>query len=127
MTEPDALEEAQAQADSADADFVTVPIGAIEIRVLPTRDWPASATKDLDSGLFEDWAEKCLVNDAVYETNDKGEDVLVSGSDDYEKILDADPTNGEFEDFFEAWGRATGVTREKLRASARSSRRTRRR
>lgn len=113
MTEPNALDAAQAEADQDAADFITLPLKDIEVRVLPVQDWPSSAMRALNGGDFDTWAEKCLVDD--------------DAGDDYQKWSDLDPTIGQVEEFFLAWEEQSGQNRGKSPAAARSSRRTRRR
>ena len=101
---------ARVDAEAATAtNTVAVPLGDVDIEVLPVRDWRNSGLRALRDGDFDTWAEKCLT--------DAGRAAW----------LEADPTIGEIEDFFTAWKDSTGQDPGKSVASSRSSRSTARR
>jgi hypothetical protein len=95
----------------ADDDLVRVPLGPSEeiVECLPSRQWRSSATRALNEGDFETWAEKCLTNDG------------------YDVWVEVDPTVEEIEEFFEAFKAAEGIHPLQSRASRRASMRNRRR
>lgn len=80
-----------------------------DVLVPPPGRWKSRATQALRSGDFLAWAQIAL------------------GADDSAAIIDADPTNDDFELFFTAWGEASGEALGKSRSSATSSRSTKRR
>lgn len=84
-------------------------IAGVEVTVPPVKVWRGSALDALTEGRFSAWADKVL------------------SDDDYDKWLDADPTVGEIESFFEEIGPSLGMGDSvgESRASRRSSRSTR--
>jgi hypothetical protein len=105
----DAVEALEGEVLDADDGAVEVPLVDETVRVKPLNEWRSSASRALREGDFDTWAEKCLAGDG------------------YDTWLDLDPTLAEVEDFFTAWGAATGQDTGKSRASRRSSKRTARR
>lgn len=102
------LARVQADAETA-ANVVAVPLGDVEVEVLPVGKWRASGLRALREGDFDTWAEKCLT------------------AEGREVWLDADPTMDEVEAFFTAWTERTGQDPGKSAASSRSSKSTARR
>jgi hypothetical protein len=104
-----ALEAVEAEVDAEDDDSVEVPLGDTTVRVKPTNEWRSSGVSAMRQGDYSAWAQVCLVEG------------------DAEVWDEIDPTMGECEAFFRAWGEITGQTPGKSRASRRSSKSTARR
>jgi hypothetical protein len=104
-----ALEAVQADAQAAPegvAVALVTEAGDFEVHVpLPGR-WKTRANRALKDGDFDLWAE------------------LVLSAEDYATWLEADPVNDDVEQFFEAWGTASGENSGKSQPSRRSSRST---
>ena len=95
-------------------DVTPAPIAGQVVRVKNPRDWYTAAMSALQVGDFEAWAEDALAGD------------------DYDKVWcqvnsGRGPTNGDVEDFFDAYRQATGADPGKSRDLRRSLRRTGRR
>lgn len=90
---------------------VTVPLGpdAVDIDVLPVRDWRPRHLRAIADGDYDSWAAGCLTEASLASWND------------------VDPTLGDIDAFFTAWMAATGQDPGKSPASQRSSRSTARR
>lgn len=85
-------------------------IAGVTVTVPPVREWRASAIDAMSDGRFTRWAESVL------------------SDEDADKWLDADPTIGDVEDFFEEIGPSLGMgSAGKSRASRRSSKNTQKR
>jgi hypothetical protein len=105
--------------DAVKADAAGTPDGVVvsfvtedatfDVVVPPVARWKSSATRALRGGDFLTWAE------------------IVLSDDDAAAVLEADPTNGEFGDFFDAWQHASGEDLGKAPTSRHSSRSTRKR
>jgi hypothetical protein len=81
------------------------------VHVLPSERWPTSATKALNQGDFDGWAEECLAGDDI--------DLW------YGLHNESGPTIGEAADMLEAFGRKTGSDTGKSRRQRRLSMRGR--
>ncbi len=86
-----AQETAKSPLDDCPAGTVLVPLGDVEIAVLPDRMWPSSANEDMVIGLYQRWAQKALARD-----------------EDVEAWFDIDPTNEVVTQFFIDWAAVTG-------------------
>jgi hypothetical protein len=86
-----AQETAASPLDGLPAGTVLVPLGDVEVAVLPDRVWPSSANEDMVVGLYGRWAQKALARD-----------------EDVEAWFDIDPTNEVVTQFFIDWAHATG-------------------
>jgi hypothetical protein len=107
MTEA-AVRKLEAEA-RAGADTVLVPLGDVEVEVLPIGEWRASGLRALREGDFDTWAAKCLSDEGLRAWDE------------------CDPTMSQVEEFFTAWSERTGQDPGKSPASRRSSRSTARR
>lgn len=85
--------EAKQKLDPARSEAVEIDWEGVTIYVLPVMDWKASALRALREGDMDSWAEKSLTN----------------GS--YKLWRQVDPTLGQCETFFTAWGEVTGESR----------------
>lgn len=70
---------------------VLVPLGDVEVAVLPDRMWPSSANEDMVIGMYQRWAQKALARD-----------------EDVETWFEVDATNEVVTQFFIDWAKATG-------------------
>jgi len=72
-------------AQTAATEPVTVPLGDVELRVLPPMDWRQTAMDGVRDGRFNTWARGAL------------------HPDDVAKWLELDPTNRQVVEFFNAY------------------------
>ncbi len=86
-----AQETATSPLDGLPDGTVLVPLGDVEVAVLPDRVWPSSANEDMVVGLYGRWAQKALARD-----------------EDVEAWFDIDPTNEVVTKFFIDWAAVTG-------------------
>ncbi len=70
---------------------VLVPLGDVEVAVLPDSLWPNSANEDMVVGLYGRWAQKALARD-----------------EDVETWFDMDVDNATVTQFFIDWAKASG-------------------
>lgn len=111
--QPDGLDLVRNEVEAEQADgYVTVTLvtefGEADIRVPPLSKWRSTARNALFSrGDDMAWA------------------VTTLSEDDAEAWMELDPTKGESEAFFKAWGEKTGSTMGESRASRRASARSR--
>lgn len=84
-------ETARSPLDGLPDGTVLVPLGDVEVAVLPDRLWPSSANEDMVVGLYGRWAQKALARD-----------------EDVEMWFDVDPTNEAVTRFFTDWAAVTG-------------------
>ncbi len=86
---------------------VLVPLGDVEVAVLPDRMWPSSANEDMVMGMYQRWAQKALARD-----------------EDVETWYEVDATNEVVTQFFIDWAKATGRSPKANSRSGRGSLRT---
>ncbi len=86
-----AQETAKSPLDDCPPGTVLVPLGDVEVAVLPDGKWPSSANEDMVVGLYHRWAQKALARD-----------------EDVETWYELDPDNDMVTQFFIDWAKATG-------------------
>lgn len=116
LTDPDLdgvqdleLPEAEKQAVEAAGEYVAVPVGDMEARVKPQRDWRMSDMRLLNQGDLDAWAESVI------------------HPDDFDEFMDLDITMGEFQTFAEEAARLAGDGLGKSSRRSASSRNRRKR
>lgn len=116
LTDPDLdgvqsleLPEAEKQEIEASGEYVAVPVGDMEARVKPQRDWRMSDMRLLHAGDLDGWAES-VIHPA-----------------DIEDFMALDITMGEFQQFSEDAARLAGDGLGKSSRRSGSSRNTRKR